>query len=173
MNILLQLALQFFILSLIAVGGASATLPEMHRVFVDKLHLMSNDEFNNLFALSQAAPGPNVLFVGLFGLRMAGFAGASVSMLSMCGPTAVLAVVVDRIGLRHHESRFYTVLRRSLLPISIGLLMSTGALLIRASADWRTALLTAASAGILWRWRANPLILIAVGAFIGAMGWIS
>jgi len=172
MNILVQLAIQFFILSLLAVGGASATLPEMHRIFVDHLHLMSNTDFTNLYALSQAAPGPNVLFVGVFGWQMAGVMGALVSLFAMCGPTALISVGIEHFGSRYHDSKYYTILRRSLTPLSIGLLMSTGVLLVRTSFDLRAALLTLVSMIILMRWKLNPLILIAGGGVLGAFHFV-
>ncbi|MCX7159333.1 MAG: chromate transporter, partial [Proteobacteria bacterium] len=57
----------FAVLSLLSVGGAVSVLPEMHRSLVDVHGWMSGREFSDLFALAQAAPGPNVLVVSLFG----------------------------------------------------------------------------------------------------------
>src|SRR5260221_14738732 len=52
-------------LSLIAVGGAITVLPEMHRGVVEVHGWMSGAQFADLFALAQAAPGPNILVVSL------------------------------------------------------------------------------------------------------------
>ncbi len=62
-------------LSLVAVGGANATVPEIKHIVVDQHHWMADTSFSYLFAISQAAPGPNVLLVSLVGWRLAGIAG--------------------------------------------------------------------------------------------------
>lgn len=167
MNLLGTLFLHFFMLSLIAVGGASATLPEMHRVFVDSLHLMSDAEFSQLYAISQAAPGPNVLFVSLFGWQMAGFAGALLCLLAMCGPTSLIAMGVEHYGTRHQDSFLYLVFRRGLTPISIGLLTSTSVVLVKAFPNPNLVRMTIVSVVILLRFRLNPLWLIGGGALVG------
>ena len=81
-NPLVELAVDFGLLSLIAVGGAMTVLPEMHRTVVDQHGWMSAATFADLFALAQAAPGPNVLFVSLIGWHVAGLAGGWVTAVT-------------------------------------------------------------------------------------------
>ena len=63
----LALFTHFLSLSLLAVGGAIATAPDMHRYLVGARGWLSDGQFSTSIALAQAAPGPNVLFVGLVG----------------------------------------------------------------------------------------------------------
>ena len=63
----LDLLAHFLSLSLLAVGGAISTAPDMHRYLVDARHWLSEGQFTSSIALAQAAPGPNVLFVALMG----------------------------------------------------------------------------------------------------------
>ena len=63
---------QFLLLSLLSIGGANTTIPEFHRFLVLEHGWLSESRFVELYALSQAAPGPNMLFVALFGLQIAG-----------------------------------------------------------------------------------------------------
>ena len=81
----------FGLMSLFAVGGANAAIPEMHRIAVDVHHWMSDRQFADIYAISQLSPGPNVLIVTLIGYAVAGFGGAIVATLAMCVPTAALA----------------------------------------------------------------------------------
>src|SRR5262249_814244 len=76
---LLTLALQFSLLSFLAIGGAITALPEMHRQAVDVYHWMTSTQFTQLVAIAQAAPGPNVLIVTLIGQQVAGIPGALVA----------------------------------------------------------------------------------------------
>src|SRR5258706_13600256 len=64
--------MDFSLLSLIAVGGAITVIPEMHRSVVEVHGWMSGAQFADLFALAQAAPGPNILVVSLIGWKVAG-----------------------------------------------------------------------------------------------------
>jgi chromate transporter len=54
-------------LSLLAVGGAITTAPDMHRFIVDEKAWLTDPQFTSSIAIAQAAPGPNVLFIGLLG----------------------------------------------------------------------------------------------------------
>ena len=72
---LLTLAAQFALLSLFAVGGATSAIPEMHRQAVEVQHWMTDRQFSELFAMAQAAPGPNVVIVTLIGQQAGGVLG--------------------------------------------------------------------------------------------------
>ncbi|HAP13541.1 MAG TPA: chromate transporter, partial [Afipia sp.] len=91
------MAWTFGLMSLLAIGGANSTIPEMHRVAVDVQHWMSNAQFADMFAISQLSPGPNVLIVTLIGYHVAGIAGALVATFAMCGPSAVFAYFVSNM----------------------------------------------------------------------------
>ena len=95
-NPLFSLFTLFATLSLLSIGGANATIPEMHRVAVDVMHWMSDRQFADMFAISQLSPGPNVIIVALIGFHVAGAAGAVVAISAMCVPTCVLAYLVAR-----------------------------------------------------------------------------
>ena len=58
---------QFAMLSLLSVGGAITTAPDMHRYLVTEQHWLTESQFTSCISLAQAAPGPNVLFVALMG----------------------------------------------------------------------------------------------------------
>ena len=101
LEILRQIAMEFLALSMMAIGGVMSTLSEMHRVVVDHHHWMTSTEFAEVVALSQAAPGPNILVVTLVGWKVAGFAGALVATLAMCGPTSIITLLVAWLQLRN------------------------------------------------------------------------
>lgn len=85
---MLAVFLHFALLSLLAVGGVNTIMPEMHRIVVESNGWVSGAEFTQLFALSQAAPGPNVLIVSLIGWKVAGLPGALISLAGICLPAA-------------------------------------------------------------------------------------
>ena len=156
--VLFELAWRFAIISAMAFGGATAVTPEMHRFLVQDHHWISDTTFSALFAISQASPGPNVLFVALFGWQVAGLAGALVSMIAMCGPSSLFAVLVERFTGQYRDARWMVVIRRGLTPVTIGLLLSTGWLIARSGHVTASAvLLTTATVFVGLRTRLNPL----------------
>src|SRR5262249_32579435 len=66
----------FALLSLFAVGGANAAIPEMHRIAVEVMQWMTDRQFADSFAIAQVSPGPNIIIVTLIGYHVAGLAGA-------------------------------------------------------------------------------------------------
>ena len=75
----LALLTHFLSLSLLAVGGAITTAPDMHRYLVTQQHWLSDSQFTSSIALAQSAPGPNVLFIALFGWNVGMNAGGGVA----------------------------------------------------------------------------------------------
>ena len=121
MSIIGQLARTFGVLSLLSVGGANATLPEIHRQVVGAMHWMSDATFANLVAIGQTAPGPNVLIVSMIGWHMAGVPGMLVATLAVVLPSAALALVLGRLMTRYAALEWIALARKALAPIAVGL----------------------------------------------------
>ncbi len=164
---LAPLALTFATLSLGAVGGANATLPELHRQMVDVAHYMDDATFASLVALAQAAPGPNVIVMSLMGWHIAGPPGLVVATLGMIAPSSLLAFSAERAFRRFSASRAVAVLKRALAPIAVGLLCASGLVLARAAdSSGLTIALTLGMTLLSGLTRINPLYGIAGGALL-------
>jgi chromate transporter len=163
----------FGLMSLFAVGGANAAIPEMHRVAVDVHHWISDRQFADIYAISQLSPGPNVLIVTLIGYAVAGLGGALVATLAMCAPTAALAYYVSRLLRRSTKSPWPALIQTALVPLSIGL-MAASALIVAQTADsnWAAVILTLAVAVLAFATRLNPLWLLLAGGLLGFVGLI-
>ena len=173
-NSILTLGWTFGLMSLFAVGGANAAIPEMHRVAVDVQHWMTDKQFADVFAISRMAPGPNVLIVTLIGYSVAGTAGALVATLAMCGPTAVLAYYVSRLLTRSSQSRWPAIIiQAALVPLSIGLMGASGLIsALTSDRTWMGALVTAMSAVLAFATRLNPFWMLLAGGCLGFAGVI-
>ncbi len=186
----LQLLLYFLTLSLMAVGGAIATAPDMHRFLVDGHGWLSEAQFSSSIAIAQAAPGPNVLFIALLGWNLGlnagggtgllawafGALGVTICMVGILLPSSLLAWQASRWGQRNRNRRGVRAFRQGMGPLVIGLLLATGWLLGtgsgRPAQDWRLWLLTLVCALLVWRTRIHLLWLLGAGAALGALGWI-
>ena len=180
----LDLCRHYFSISLLAVGGAITTAPEMHRYLVVQQHWLSEAQFNASIAIAQAAPGPNVLFVALMGwnvgLNAGGVGPALLGMLTTMGgmllPSTLLTYLAARWGHENRGLRAVRAFKLGLAPIVIALLIATGWILASAhdqpARDWPLWLLTLASTLLVWRTRIHLLWLLGAGALLGWFGWI-
>ncbi len=170
MSLVLEIALTSFVLSMLAVGGAIAIVPELFRIAVESRHWLDAATFNELFAITQAAPGPSVMIVALVGWKVAGPATGLLAITSFVAPSSVIAVLAFRtLSTRLSPARARRV-RVALAPISCALIVSSAALIGRSLeggyAAWGIA---AASAAWLVARPVHPLIPIGLGAAAGAL----
>ena len=174
---LLGLFGHFLTLSLLAVGGAITTAPDMHRYVVAEHGWISGAQFTSSIALAQAAPGPNVLFVAVIGWNVAGPLGALATMTGTLLPSTALTLFVSRWGAQRRETRGVRAFTAGLTPLTIGLLVATGWLLVRPYVrDERHAVGAIVLVGIaivgMLRTKLSPMWFVALGAIAGALGWI-
>ena len=170
---LLALWLHFMLLSLLAVGGAITTAPDMQRWLVEDQGWISAGQFTASVAIAQAAPGPNILFVALVGWNVAGVAGALATMAGIMLPSSLLAVAAGRYGQRHAQSLQVRAFTAGLTPLTLGLLAATAWVLFfptRHSPGAAALLLAALLANV--RFKVGPMWLIGAGAAAGALGWV-
>ncbi|GGF35314.1 chromate transporter [Aliidongia dinghuensis] len=170
-DVLGTLIRHFVLLSLVAIGGANAVVPEMHRVAVELEHWMTDRQFAELFALANAAPGPNVLMVSLIGFQAAGFMGAVAATVAMCAPSCVLTYFAVRRWERSRNERVKRIVQRGLAPVTIGLVAASAYLLTRAAIhDWLGAVLTAGTFALMAMTKYNPLWIFGLATALGLVG---
>jgi len=170
---LFALFVHCLLLSLLAIGGAIATVPDLQRFVVVEHGWLGATEFTGSVALAQAAPGPNLLFVAVVGYNALGLAGAVAAMAGMLLPSTTLTLVVTRWGSRRRDTRGVKAFVAGMAPITLGLLLSTGWLLAAPVAQRPVALvLVVGTMLLMWRTRLSPLWALGAGAAAGALGWI-
>ena len=182
----------FASLSLLAVGGAITTAPDMHRYLVDETGWLSDSQFTSSIALAQAAPGPNILFVALIGWNVGLNAAASqgdgwhsatlaalgllVAMLGIMLPSSILTYTATRWAHQHRERLAIRAFKSGMAPIVIALLLATAWLLTvshnQPARDWPLYALALLTTLIVWRTRVHMLLMIGIGALLGALGWV-
>ena len=182
----------FASLSLLAIGGAITTAPDMHRYLVTEQGWLTDAQFTSSIALSQAAPGPNVLFVALLGWNVGLNAGGGpgiggmawvlamlgtlVTMVAIMLPSSIVSYMATRWAHANRQLRSVRAFKAGMAPIVIALLIATGWLLMAAhnqpSEDWPLWLLTAVATLLVWRTKIHLLWLIGAGALLGAAGWV-
>jgi chromate transporter len=185
-----DLFVHFAVLSLMGIGGAITTAPDMHRFLVSEKNWLTDESFSSCIALAQSAPGPNVLFVALMGWQVGVNAGGGLSagahawwlgllgmMLTMLGimlPSSVLTYKATKWAHVNRDLISVQTFKSGMAPIVIGLLVSTGWLLSAAhrdlAQDWKIWMVTAVATLVMLRTSIHLLWLIAAGGILGAAG---
>lgn len=171
--VLVALALLFAELSLLAFGGGPTVLPEMQRRVVEVHGWMAAAQFNALFALAQAAPGPNMMVATLLGWRVGGFWGAVVATAAMFGPSSVVTAVALGVWERFRLAPWRRAVQAGLVPVTVGLVAAGAALIAStaaAAAAPALAGVTAVVAVLSVATRLHPLWLLGAGAVFGLLG---
>ena len=188
----LALLTHFLSLSLLAIGGAITTVPDMHRYLVDEQHWLSDSQFSSSIALAQAAPGPNVLFIALLGWNVGlnasggagggwlawsyGLLGVGLAMIGILLPSTTLTFAATRWAHQNRELRAVRAFKQGMAPIVVALLIATGWVLTGShgspAKNWPLWLLTVLSAVVIWRTRLHLLWLLGMGGVFGWMGWV-
>jgi chromate transporter len=167
--ILLELAMWFALLSLMAFGGMPAVMPEMQRLVVAN-GWATPAQFLQLFAVGQAAPGPNVLIVSLIGWKVAGLPGALVTLFAVCGPAAAISWWISGLWERFKDNPWRLAISRAIAPLVVGLILSSGYILATpAGPNWRTWAIALASCAAFLATKVNPLWILAAGAIAGSI----
>ncbi|CAN5138337.1 chromate transporter [soil metagenome] len=170
-GMLLPMLIYFATMSLTAIGGGVIMLaPDVHRWVVDAHHLMTSEQFAAAFTIAQASPGPNVLFITLIGLKVAGIPGALASTVAVILPSFLFTLAAVKCGSGRPAGAFGHAVKRGLAPISVGLLAAGGLVLARAADSGAITLaMTAATVVMMVKTKINPCWLILVGAVVGVV----
>ncbi len=116
----------FFGFAKIAISGFGGVLPWARRTIVQQRHWMSAEEFNDLFALCQFLPGPNIVnFSLIYGARVRGVAGAAAAVLGLMGPPTALMIVLGMLYSRYGALPQARGALIGLAAAAAGLLIST------------------------------------------------
>lgn len=176
MSKIVELVNNFALMSLLAVGGGTAVLPEMKHDTVDRHHWVSDTQFAEIYSLGQLAPGPNMTCVSLIGYEVSGLAGLIAVLFAFFFPACLLCYFVSQVWDAAEGSPWRDAVQRGMAPIVIGLMLA-GCYALGKTASfnpakgWDYNLLTlaigAAVAIVLSLTRINPALTILAGGVAG------
>ncbi|RZJ13776.1 MAG: chromate transporter [Haliea sp.] len=179
-----ELFVHYVSLSLLSIGGAITTTPDMHRFLVEERHWLTDAQFSASVAIAQAAPGPNVLFVALLGWNVglnaggmpAGLAGLLLALSGILVPSTTLTYLAAQWGHRNRHLLGVRAFKQGMAPIVVALLIATGWILggagMDAASNWPRWLVSIATALIVWKSRVHLLWLLGAGALLGWFGLV-
>lgn len=171
MSLLIDLFVSFFLVAFVSFGGATAVIPELYRIAVTEHGWMDAQTFTELFAIAQAAPGPNVLIVTLIGQHVDGWQGALVATIGMCLPMSLVVGLLFKHWDRLQHWRGRAAIQLGVAPLAVGLVLASGVLIARSTQPgWSGIALVVLTVWLSLRTKLHPLWLILLGALFGLVG---
>lgn len=156
--------------SLFSVGGAHVMLPDIYRVIVTQQQWIEPQQFSQIVALSQAAPGPNVLVMAMLGYAIGGLPFAALATLAFVAPTSVICYLAASMGARGGSNRWKDIAKLALGPMTAGLVIASGLVLARGAeagaAGW---VLTAIGAYCAAFTKVSPLLVVIGAGVVGLL----
>lgn len=161
----------FSLLSILAVGGGAAVLPETKELVVGTHHWLTDDQFRDIYGLGQVVPGPNMLMVMVIGYHVTGFLGALLAYLGFFLPAGAISLAASRVWDHFEGSPWRGALQRGMAPLVVGLMAAGTIAIARTAIDGASTVLIAAGVfvGVYFIKRVNPAILVLGGGLVGLL----
>ncbi len=168
----LQLFAQFCLLSLLSIGGYVTVLPDVHRQLVEQRHWLDEAGFAQAVAIGQSAPGPNIMVIGVVGWMAAGPLGLLACVGGILLPSTLLVWQVGRWARSHRDHAALQAFRVGTAPLVLGLSLASAGLLATPFLNTAVAwlLLLVVAVGVAMRPGLPPILWLALGALLGALG---
>ncbi|GLK71956.1 chromate transporter [Ancylobacter dichloromethanicus] len=159
----------FSLLSILAVGGGAAVLPETKALVVETHHWLNDDQFRDIYGLGQVVPGPNMLMVIVIGYHVTGFVGALMAFLGFFLPAGAISWAASRVWDHFEGSPWRRALQQGLAPLVVGLMASGTISIARTAIDGRLTVVIAFAvfAGVYCVKKINPALLVLGGGLVG------
>jgi chromate transporter len=118
----------FWVNTRLALRGFGGVLPWAHRVYVEEQQWLDETEFTELIALSQVAPGPNVVNLSIaMGDRYFGLRGAIVSFLGMISVPMIIVLALAWLYAEQGQAPWLRAVLDGMAPVAAGFILGMAA----------------------------------------------
>jgi chromate transporter len=171
-NVLTQILLFFTKAGSFVFGSGLAIVPFLQKGVVQQYGWLTEHQFLDAVAVAMITPGPVVITVAFIGFLVARLPGAIMAALGIFLTVYVFSILPAPWFKRHRENRQLKAFVDGATAAATGAI--TGAVIIlasRAITDLATAAIALVSFGVLWRYKIQEPILVAISAVIGLILW--
>jgi chromate transporter len=171
-SILGKLFLFFIKAGSLTFGSGLVIVPFLEQGLVQQFGWLDQRQFLVAVAIGMISPGPVVITATFVGYLVAGFWGSVVATIGIFLPSFILVLVAAPLLARYRANPNVQGFVKGAYAAAIGTILGAGFLLGRiAIGDWLTGLIGLASLAVLFRWKVNNPLLIAVTAVIGLIAF--
>ena len=157
-----QLFYTYLKIGTFTLGGGYAMLPLIQREVVDRKGWISEEEFLNMIALAQAAPGLIAVNSAIFiGWRIGGWKGVCGAVLGAVLPSFLIILAIAMVFSEWKELPAVEAVFKGVRPAVVALIAAPLVKMARAAKiSWLTALIPITAVLLIWLLHINPVWVI-------------
>ena len=157
-----QLFYTYLKIGTFTLGGGYAMLPLIQREVVDRKGWIDEEEFLNMIALAQAAPGLIAVNSAIFiGWRVGGWKGVCGAVLGAVLPSFLIILAIAMLFREWKELPAVEAAFKGIRPAVVALIAAPLFKMAKsAKISWLTALIPVIAALLIWLGHVNPVWVI-------------
>ncbi|HCW54499.1 MAG TPA: chromate transporter [Clostridium sp.] len=169
MKILLELFISFFKIGAFTLGGGFAMIPIIQKEIVDDKKWIAEDEFLDMVALSQSAPGPIAVNISAFvGKKVLGVKGLIVAALGAILPSFIIIILVASIFLNIENNSIVLRVFKGIRPAVVALIAVPVINLSKtANVNKKNIIIPILAAVLVAGFNVTPILIVLGGIAIG------
>lgn len=146
------------------LGGGYAMLPLIQKEVVDNKHWIDEEEFLNMIALAQAAPGLIAVNSAVFiGWRIYGWRGVIATVLGAVLPSFLIILAIAMVFRDFKDKPAVEAVFKGIRPAVVALIAAPLCKMAKsAKITWATAFVPVAGALLIWLGGLSPVWIILV-----------
>ncbi len=166
-----ELFLVFFKLGLFTFGGGYAMIPLIRNEVVSKRTWIGDEEFMDMLALAQSAPGPMALNTALFvGNKRLGFKGSLVSGLGVIIPSFMVILIIAIFLVQFKDNPVVERVFKGIRPAVVALIAAPLFMLGKsAKINKNNIWIPIAVALMVWLLGVSPIYIIIASIALGLL----
>ena len=160
----LQLFWTYLKIGTFTIGGGYVMLSMIEREIVDRKGWIDREEFLNMIALAQAAPGLIAVNSAIFiGWRIGGWRGVIATVLGAVLPSFFIILAIAMLFQDYKDYPAVEAIFKGIRPAVVALIAAPLCKMAKsAKITWTTALIPIAGALLIWLARLSPIWIIFV-----------
>ena len=168
---LLKLFVTFFKIGLFTIGGGYAMIPLIERDVVDKNRWVAKDEYLDLLAVSQAAPGVFAVNISIFiGYKLRGVRGSIVSAVGNVLPSVLIILGIAIFFNSFSDNRIINNIFMGLRPAVVALIaVPVFSVAKSAKIGWTNVWIPVLAALLIVVMGLSPVYIIMIAALAGVV----
>lgn len=164
----LQLFWTYLKIGTFTLGGGYAMLPMIEREVVQRRGWIDSEEFLNMIALAQAAPGLIAVNSAIFiGWRIGGWRGVIATVLGAVLPSFLIILAIAMIFQNYKDQPAIEAIFKGIRPAVVALIAAPLCrMAYSANITWATAIIPIAGALLIWLGGLSPVWIIFITVVI-------
>lgn len=165
----LQLFWMFFRIGIGTIGGGYAMVPMIQHQIVEEKGWLSEEEFLDILAISQTAPG--VFAVNMsqhIGQKIGGLRASILATLGVVLPSFIIILLLATIFRNFRDNRWVEYAFMGIRPVVVALIAAPVFSMAKsAKLSWQTLWIPVLVAGLIYLFDVSPVYVLLAAALMG------